>query len=195
MILFITILVLFMILFAVSIILAFRSYRRKRSKKIISIDSQRKVDNRSMLISALGLISSILGVMYTLFNSVPVPTIYPLDNEAKIYNERAKVYIDSNPLLKTYYSLNGSDPKDGHIYEGDFIITKTTTVSARNKFLIFWSDLSQSTFRFESAQNITVTGEDTNKSNGLKFEGFFIYTIIILFLITGLVSESRGPRD
>lgn len=135
-------------------------------------------------------------MIWTLLNAVPAPTIYPLDNEARVYSGTANVIIStiSFPFFHTYYTLDGSDPEFGYIYEDVFTITKTTTVSAKTKFLIFWSDLEQNTFRFESAQNITVNSVSTNTDSHLTLEGFFIYVIFILFLLIGLVSEIRGSK-
>ena len=148
-----------------------------------------------MILSVLGVIFSIFGMIYTLLNAVPAPTIYPLDNEARVYNETAKVYMNSYPFLTTYYTLDGSDPEFGYIYKDEFTITKTTTVSAKNKFLIFWSGLSQNTFRFDNTQNITVNSVSNNTDDHLTIEGFFVYVIIILMLLIGLVSEIRGSKD
>ena len=134
---FVTMLVISVLVFIASIILGVKNYKWKKEKKITSIDYKRKNENRSLLISVLGSIFSAIVMIYTLLNSVPVPTIYPLDNEAKVYNETVKISISSNPLLKTYYSLDGSDPKDGYIYEDDFIITEITTISVKNKFCFF----------------------------------------------------------
>lgn len=58
-------------------------------------------------------------------------------------------------LEPPHYS--GSDPKDGFIYTGKFTITETTTVVARNRFLVFWSKPEDNTYRFESVQNTAVT--------------------------------------
>lgn len=148
-----------------------------------------------MILSVLGIIFSIFVMMWTLLNAVPAPIIYPLNNEAKVYNETAKVSIDSNPLLKTYYSLDGSDPKDGYIYEGDFVITETTTVSAKNKFLIFWSGLSQNTFRFENVQNVTVNSVNTNIDDHTTIKDFFTYLIMVLIFGTIFVLAVRGELD
>lgn len=121
---------------------------------------------------------------YTLFKAIPIPTIYPLDNEAKVYSGTANATISTIklPFFHTYYSLDGSDPEDGYIYENSIPITKTTTVCAKTKFLIFWSNLSQSTFRFENIQNIPVNHVDNNTDKHISVEDFFICLIIVLFL-------------
>lgn len=191
--LFIITLLITIIALIVCIIFSFKLYiRKKRNKKIVSINSRRensrrKKENRQLIMSISGIIISAIATIYTLCNSVPTPIIYPLDNEARVYNGMAKVTINSYPLLKTYYTLDGSNPEDGYNYEGSFNITKTTTVSAKNKFLIFWSGLSQSTFRFENAQNITVSAVDNNADDHITIKEFFTYIIIILFIIAMIV--------
>lgn len=137
--------------FIVSIVLGFKTYKRK-NKKIITKEDNRKYDNCLMLISVLGLILSSVALLYTLLNAVPTPTIYPLDNETRVYSETAEVTINTIPFFRTYYSLDGSDPKDGYIYEGTFTITQTATVSARNKFFFWWSDISKSAFNINSSK-------------------------------------------
>ena len=95
--LFITGLVVSLIFLIASIILAFKIYKKKKEdKKIIPIDykdQKRKNENRLMILSVLGIIFSIFVMMWTLLNAVPAPIIYPLNNEAKVYNETAKVSI------------------------------------------------------------------------------------------------------
>lgn len=86
--------------------------------------------------------------MISIFNiNVPEPTIYPLDNESKIYSDvLLEINIDGGDFYETYYSLDGSDPKDGSIYESPITISETVTICVRNKFLFWWSDISQKTF-------------------------------------------------
>lgn len=194
MILFITMLAISIFVFIASIILGFKTY--KKNKKIASIDSyKRKNENRLMLMSLIGLIFSVFVMVYSLFNAIPSPTIYPLDNEAKVYDGVAEVYIDSYPLLKTYYTLDGSNPEFGNVYDGTFIVSKTTTVSAKNKFLVFWSGLSQNTFRFESAQNITVDTVNNNIGDHTTIKDFFTYLIISFIFGTILVLAIRGELN
>lgn len=200
MILFITALIMTIVATIVFIFLTIKAYSKKknnkRNRKIISFDdSKRKKDNYSLFISVCGFFVSVIGVILTLLFAVPAPTIYSLDNEARVYNETAKVIIKSYPFLTTYYTLDGSDPEFGYAYEDAFTIAKTTTVSAKNKFLIFWSGLSQNTFRFENVQNITVNNVSSDADDHLTLEGLFIYIIIILMLVIGLVSEIRGSKN
>lgn len=177
------------------IIFAIITYQRKRNSKIINLanyDGTRKKDNRSMLFSVFCLIFSIFSMLWTLLDAIPVPTIYPLDNEAKLYDGPAEVYIDSYPLLTTYYTIDGSNPEYGDTYKNTFTVTKTTTVSAKNRFLVFWSELSQNTFRFENAQNITVNHAVNNPNDNMTSEDIFTYCIIIIMLLIVLVSAIKG---
>lgn len=166
------------ILFFVSIILGIIAWERKKAKKNIVRPIKRKKDNILTLISVLGLMLTPFFTLLTLLTAVPSPTIYPLNNNARVYTGTADVYIDTYPLLTTYYSLDGSDPKDGYIYTGKFTITETTTVVARNRFLyIFWSKPEDNTYRFESEQNTAVPYANGN----IDFET--LQQIFVLFFL------------
>lgn len=80
-----------------------------------------------------GLISG-LSFLSIALTPVPTPTIYPLEDSVRVYEGIVEIEIkpnDSSPFIHTYYSLDGSDPEDGYIYEGSFIITSSTTVYAK----------------------------------------------------------------
>lgn len=99
-----------------------------------------------------GLIS-VLSFLSIALTPVPTPTIYPLEDSVRVYEGIVEIEIkpnDSSPFIHTYYSLDGSDPEDGYIYEGSFIITSSTTVYAKNKFWGRWSEPFKSSYRFES---------------------------------------------
>lgn len=193
MIFFITMLTLSVVASIAFIILGLKTYKRKkRNRKIININEHtRKNDNRLMLISVIGGLFSVLATMYTLLNSVPSPTIYPLNNDARVYNGTAEVIIESYPIFSIYYSLDGSDPKDGKIYKDSFTLTETTTVVAKNRFLhFFWSEPSKSTYRFESTQNITVNSVDNNSDD--RMAEFFAYAIIFFIFGTMFFNAVHG---
>lgn len=134
------------------IIAVFLSIKARMTAK----DKDSKRDKTIALITALCSLLS-LGIIH-----VPSPNIYPLDNEVRVYEGKAEVIIESDnsvPFLHTYYSLDGSDPKNGNIYNGSFTISKSTTVVAKNRFLHFWwSEPSRSTYRFE---NIPITSSNS----------------------------------
>ena len=97
-----------------------------------------------------GLVSTVSFLSIALA-SVPMPTIYPLEDSVRVYEGIVEIKIDPNdssPFIHTYYSLDGSDLKDGYVYERPFTITSSTTVFARNKFLWRWSEPSRSTYAF-----------------------------------------------
>ena len=203
--LFITGLVVSLIFLILCIFFAVKAYKRKtKTQKVVDFNSRRnrdtsnrKKDNYSLFLSLCSAIFSILVMLFTLFNAVPAPTIYPLDNEAKVYNETTEAIISTIgfPLFKTYYSLDGSAPEDGYVYESPITITKTTTVSAKTKFLIFWSGLSKNTFRFGSAQNIIVNNVDNNADDSATIKDIFTYVIITIFLLIILVLAIRGELN
>lgn len=156
----------------------------KENGKIISISRKRKRDNYLLLMSFGGIVISFIGILYTLYNSVPAPAISPIDNEAKVYSGTTKVTIDAVnlPFFHTYYSLDGSDPQNGNIYEVPLTITKTTTVSAKNKFFFWWSGLSQRTYRFENMQ-ITYSGY----ANALIEDGHRVIDGFLGLIIKGIL--------
>lgn len=180
------------IILITSIIIGLKTYQKKKNKNDYTV----KKDNLLMILSVIGVIFSVWLEINTLLNSVPSPTIYPLNTEAIVYNGTAKVDIESYPIFTIYYSLDGSDPKSGNIYTDSFTVTETTTVVARNRFLhFFWSEPSKSTFRFESVQNITVNNADQNTDDHTTVKDFFTYLIITLIFGTILVLAIRGELD
>lgn len=132
--------------------------------------------------------SSIFSVAITLLGtlciSVPIPNIYPLNSEAKIYEDQVEITINAInfPFLNTYYSLDGSDPKYGNTYNGSFVVTESTTVSSRNKFLWGWSDLSERTYTVRAT---TPGPEMTNSKediiNELKNDGVAFHELWLMF--------------
>lgn len=103
--------------------------------------------------SKFDFLAAICSLMLTIYFGInikpPAPVILPLDNETRIYSDNAKITIESDGF-DIYYSLDGSEPQNGKKYEEPIIITSSTTVSARSKFMWKWSELSQSAYKFES---------------------------------------------
>lgn len=139
-----------------------------------------------------GLIS-VLSFLSIALTPVPTPTIYPLEDSVRVYEGIVEIEIkpnDSSPFIHTYYSLDGSDPEDGYIYEGSFIITSSTTVYAKNKFLWRWSEPNKSAYRFESIPITISNGVDPNiddKFISLNEIGelgkIFLGFIIVIYLL------------
>lgn len=86
-----------------------------------------------------------------LFNiKISEPIIEPLDNEIQIYESDVSVTVKSEePFFKIYYSLDGTDPKFGSVYEDTIILSQSTTVCARCKFFWMWSNINQNTYKFK----------------------------------------------
>lgn len=106
--------------------------------------------NKNGIFNFLAAICTLVLTIYFGINiKPPTPVILPLDNETRIYSDNAKITIESGGF-DIYYSLDGSDPQNGIKYEEPIIITSSTTVSAKCKFLWKWSEPSQRAYRFES---------------------------------------------
>lgn len=136
----------------------------------------------SKIISGLVSAISFLSIALT---PVPSPTIYPLEDNVKVYEGIVEITInpnDSSPFIHTYYSLDGSDQNTGNVYEDSFVITSSTTVFARNKFLWRWSEPTKSAYRFESMQNITVNHLDYDLNDRLislnELTEIFAYLVV-----------------
>lgn len=98
----------------------------------------------------LFIISTFMSIIIYQNITIPPPTIYPLDSETQTYNKFVLVTIESNEqgFLKPYYSLDGSEPKNGEKYNSPIKIEKSTTVCARNKFLWWWSKIEKTPYKF-----------------------------------------------
>lgn len=53
--------------------------------------------------------------------------------------------------METYYTLDGTNPKNGELYNDTIIISKPTTVCAINKFLWLWSDIQISSYTINNS--------------------------------------------
>ncbi len=110
------------------------------------IEIKDKDSKREKIIAIISMLGSLLTALII---HIPEPIIYPLDSEIREYTESAQVSISTCPIFKTYYSVDGTDPNQGIKYENDFNITHSTIVSARNKFLWMWSDISKNSYYFK----------------------------------------------
>lgn len=134
---------------------------------------------KSTKLSAIATLFSAFFSVFSYMNiTVPKPVILPLNNEINTYTDSLEVIIklDKYNLLKTYYTLNGKDPEEGEVYKDTIVVSESTTVCARNKFLWMWSDISQSTYKFAEIPLIEEEPEEelsktiTLKANGKKVE-------------------------
>lgn len=115
-----------------------------------------KIKKKNAIFSAMAAVfCTFINVIASMNVEIPPPTIYPLDNETNTYAEEIEICIvsDEYNLFETYYSLDGTEPKDGNKYDDVVTIGESTTVSARNKYLWMWSDLARSAYRFEKIGN------------------------------------------
>lgn len=118
---------------------------------ILAFLKRKKEDNKWNALSPI--LTALLTVISLLDIKVPSPNIYPLDNAVRRYLDIAEVEIESDNLFDTYYSIDGTDPKKGIQYEDIFFVDSSTTVVAKNKFFIWWSDATANTFVFENLSN------------------------------------------
>ena len=118
--------------------------------------------------SVLGLVIAVVTLFMT---DLPEPNILPLDNESQIYTGNLEITMTSNDDLCTiYYSTDGTDPKDGYVYNDKIIISETTTVCARNNFWWWWSDIIKSPYEFEETEYDAEEDEldEFKNTSGLK---------------------------
>ncbi len=94
--------------------------------------------------------------------TVPTPVILPLDNDTQKYIDKVEVTIKTDPskYLKTYYTLDGTDPEEGEIYKDVITFSESATVCARNKFLWLWSEIVERPYVI-----IQSNGEISGKTN------------------------------
>lgn len=116
----------------------------------LSRDEKDKSNTFNML---AGICNTIIALISSFHLSPPV--ICPMNNESQIYTDQVEVSIEQPDYIKVYYSLDGSDPKQGNKYEHPIVITESTTVVARNRFLGFWSESAERAYIFEKEKNDT----------------------------------------
>lgn len=92
--------------------------------------------------------------------NIPKPIITPINTE---HDGEIEITIESIPIFKTYYSLDGSDPKDCEIYNGSFTLRNSTTVCARNRFLWWWGDFDYKTYTIRHVLYPQLSEEDLNQ--------------------------------
>lgn len=113
-------------------------------------------DKKSSILSMIAtLLTAVVSLPTYLNVDIPSPTIYPLDNETQIYTGEVEITIKTDEMVKTnkqfytYYSMDGTDPTQGYVYDEPFIITNSATISAKNRFLFWWSDMSKEGYKFD----------------------------------------------
>lgn len=144
---FFSILLLFITL--LSLILILRKKKRERKK--------------GEILNALApFIAALVSFLIALCN-VSEPEIYPSDSDRiRVSGEQDTVIITSQDgsQYEVYYSLDGTDPRiGGEKYEDSIIISKDTTITARNKFLWWWSKKVERTYHYDSVEEDVVKVE------------------------------------
>lgn len=101
--------------------------------------------------------------------SVPSPVILPLNNETETYANSLEITIDSEKiiLLKTYYTLDGTDPKNGEFYKDIITTSESTSICARNNFLWMWSEPVERPYIINKSNDNT--GNEFNDNMGSPF--------------------------
>lgn len=114
----------------------------------------------------LASIGSAVVALIMIFNlKIPIPEIYKVKNTINDYTEEMQVEINYDKrFFDVYYSLDNTNPEQGNKYETPFSISENTTVYAKNKFLLWWSDLSDNSFGFEkmTIENKTESSSTSN---------------------------------
>lgn len=138
------------ILFAITTIIFFikEIYFLKKNKEKITLNTIKA------LFSMLASVCSYMNV------NIEKPEIYPSNNETEVYHDSVQIEIKTDWLSSVYYTLDGEDPKKGNKYIEPFKLTSSTTVSAKRKFLIWWSDISKEPYKFEE--------DSDNKNSSLQ---------------------------
>lgn len=120
---------------------------------IAIVHLKRNQDKKANIGSACAALFCTLITVISFFKiEIPQPIIYPLNSDTQTYRERVGIDLrpdDGGNVIKIYYSLDGTDPKDGDKYESTITIANSTTICARSKFLWRWSKIVKESYRFE----------------------------------------------
>lgn len=167
---------------------------------VISFFKEGKSNKFSIGSTIFSLVATIIGAACF---DVPTPTIYPLNSDAKIYNGELEIIIEAIkfPFLETYYSLDGTNPEEGHIYKDPFTISESTTIVAENRFLYFWwSKPDRRTYKFETIP-ITFSGEldlliNDKLPSANELLDYLVFFIILVAIIYSVVRKAiHNIRD
>lgn len=98
--------------------------------------------------------------------NVPEPEILPFQENIKTNTE---ISLNSIDKLKIYYTLDGSDPKNGTLYDAPFVLENSCIVAARTKYGLKWSKIVNHEFTIE--QNEMKLNEETVSPTESSLEG------------------------
>lgn len=106
---------------------------------------------------------SLIQFFTLIFWQIPLPTIYPLDNEVTRYNP---IQISIESSLPVYYTIDGTNPQsNGVLYTNPIVLDSPTTITAKCKFLWFWSKETKSYYEILSDNKTNATVEYNVPSN------------------------------
>lgn len=134
-----------------------------------------------LVTNIVSLVTIILTLIAVPKINIPEPTIYPLDNETLQSSDEIEIRIEANDFFEIYYSLDGSEPREGNKYEEPLIITKSTTVSAKSKFLLWWSELTTRAYKINETSLGTSQETKDKVIEELKSEGVPFHELWIAF--------------
>lgn len=127
--------------------------------------------DKSKVAGILTSIISLLGVLGSWGNmKLDSPQILPLNSEIVREEPEVITIIPEKGWIDIYYTLDGTDPKGGIKYEEAILLTETTTVATRGKFLFWWSDLVKETYTFPDTGMIVPehSSDENGTSSDLK---------------------------
>ncbi len=125
-------------------------------------EREMKKQNHNRVISLVAALCTYVAGGVACFNiNIPKPVIYPLNSQTTVYSDTAEITIGADAFLTTYYTLDGTDPEYGDQYDNAIIISESTTVCSRNRFLFWWSELEKSAYLFEKNNNDMKSNADT----------------------------------
>lgn len=123
---------------------------------------------KSTKLSAFASLFAAVCTFLSLINfEIPSPVISFTNNEVETNNNSIEIIISSSegdPFITTYYSLDGSDPKNGTKYEKGIDISQSTNVSARNKFFWWWSEKAEGEYKFENNSTDNESSKSSSRS-------------------------------
>lgn len=129
---------------------------------------------KSTKLSAIATLCSafVSGVSYMNI-TVLSPIILPVNNETSNYTDSIDITIESeeSSLLQTYYTLDGTDPKEGKIYKDTITISESATICARNKFLWKWSEPVERPYIISSVNDKVNKNVDIDGNNNITITG------------------------
>ncbi len=112
-----------------------------------------------------GILALIVSIFTTLISwgmlDIPSPEIFPVSE--LVQDRPYEVIITSEDNLEIYYTLDGSDPKQGIRYQGPLEMEESATVAARTRYMFAWSDIKKITYNVDTASGTLPEKEDENE--------------------------------